>query len=1077
MSLSIGPGINIAGSVIITPAIGTTIPNNPIIGTAFSNIPTSANVSYTAPSDNGGSTILKYIATSSPGGITGTLNQAGSGTITVDGLTPATSYTFRVTATNSIGISSPSLPSNIIATPGAGPLNTVAPVVTGTTTVGQTLSTTNGTWTGTPTIVFTYQWQRNGVNISSATASTYILVDADAENPIRCVVTGTNSAGSNLANSNATSNISPIAPGAPTGVNATAITTSATVDFTAPVNNGGSTILSYTATSSPGGLTGTVTQSGSGNITVTGLTIDTSYTFRVTATNIIGTGSPSASSNSITAYSAPFNTVAPVVSGTATVGQILSTTNGTWLGSSPITYTYQWQRSASNIGGATSSTYTLVASDAENTIRCVVTGTNIYGNSSEISNSTSTVAPIVPDAPIIGTATPTSLTTATVAFTAPTSNGGSIIQSYTATSTPGGITGTLTQAGSGTIIVNGLTTGTSYTFTVTATNSVGTGSPSSASNSITTYTVPVNTVAPAISGTQSYESVLSCSTGTWTGTPTPEYSYQWQRNGVNISLATSNTYILTSFDVFNVIRCVVTGTNPYGASSANSNNTSAIQPIAPGSPTSIIAYTNGSTGAYVEFSAPLNAGGTSITSYTATSSPGGITGTVNQAVGGVISVTGLTSATAYTFTVTATNSAGTSSPSSASNSITTNNGPPNAPTIGTATATSDQTANVVYTAPAFNGGATIIRYTATSNPGNITGTLTQAGSGTISVTRLVPSTSYTFTVTATNSVGTGSPSAASNSITTSAAPAGAKNAIFGFGMTSPTTYVRMTNLVSYYGIVASDTTGVGTSRAFLAGTGYGTTGQAMFAYGGQSGTGYNITNLVSNTGVVAGDISNVGTARRGVAAAMYGVGLAIYGYGEGGSSNTYISISNKVSNLGVIATDTAGVGTARSGLAAATYGGNKAIFGYGQAQFTYLGNKYPDAVSMTNKVSSVGVVATDTTGVGTARSGLAAAGYGGDKAIFGFGYSIQLNQRYSVTNLVSNTGVVASNTTTIGTARYNLAAAGYGGDKAIFGYGIAVGTYVTITNLVSNTGVMASDTSGIGTARINLAAASYSLTV
>jgi len=1077
MSLNIGPGINIVGSVIITPATGITIPDNPIIGTAFSNIPTTATVSYTAPSDNGGSTILKYIATSNPGGLTGTLNQAGSGTITVDGLTPATSYSFRVTATNSIGISSPSLPSNIISTPGAGPLNTVAPLVTGTATVGQTLSTTNGTWTGTPTIIFTYQWQRNGDNISSATSSTYILVDADAENPIRCVVTGTNSAGTNLANSNATSNVSPIAPGAPTIGTATAITTSATVTFTAPVNNGGSTILSYTATSSPGGLTGTVTQSSSGNITVTGLTIDTSYTFTVTATNIMGTGSPSAASNIITAYSVPSNTVAPAVSGTTTVGQTLSTNNGTWIGTSPITYTYQWQRSEGNIGGATSNTYTLVAADAENPIRCVVTGTNIYGNASANSNATSNVAAIIPGAPTIGTATTTSLTSATVAFTAPASNGGSTIQSYTATSSPGGITGTLTQAGSGTITVAGLTTGTSYTFTVTVTNLIGTSSSSSPSNIITTYTVPVNTVAPAVSGTQSIESVLSCSTGTWTGTPTPSYTYQWQRNEGNISLATNNTYTLTAFDVFTIIRCVVTGTNPYGIASANSNNTSAIQPIAPGAPTSVIATTNGSNGAYVEYTAPAFNGGATITTYTATSSPGGITGTLSQPGSGVISMTGLTSATSYTFTVTATNGYYTSSPSSVSNIITTNNGPPNAPTIGTATATSDQTANVAYTAPAFNGGATIIRYTATSSPGGITGTLTQAGSGTISVTRLVPSTSYTFTVTATNNVGTGSPSAASNSITTSAAPAGAKNAIFGFGQTGPYTYVSMTNKVSYYGIVASDTTGVGTGRYGLAGTGYGTTGQAMFAYGGREGTGFNITNLVSNTGVVAGDIGTTGTARRGVAAAMYGVGLAIYGYGEGGPSNTYISISNKVSNLGVMAADTTGVGTARIFLAAASYGGNKAIFGYGQALFTYLGNTYPDAVSMTNKVSSVGVVATDTTGVGTTRSGLAAAGYGGDKAIFGFGYSIQLGQRYSMTNKVSNTGVVATDTVNVGSARYNLAAAGYGGDKAVFGFGIAVGQYWNIINLISNTGVMASDTSGIGTARINLAAASYSLTV
>jgi hypothetical protein len=75
---------------------------------------------------------------------------------------------------------------------------------------------------------------------------------------------------------------------------------------------------------------------------------------------------------------------------------------------------------------------------------------------------------------------------------------------------------------------------------------------------------------------------------------------------------------------------------------------------------------------------------------------------------------------------------------------------------------------------------------------------------------------------------------------------------------------------------------------------------------------------------------------------------------------------------------------------------------------------------MTNLVSNLGVVATDTTGVGTARAGLAAAGYGGDKAIFGYGIG------HSMTNLVSNLGVVATDTTGVGTARYYLAAAGYG---------------------------------------------------
>jgi hypothetical protein len=87
------------------------------------------------------------------------------------------------------------------------PTNSVAPVASGTPTVGQTLTTTDGTWTGGPS--FTYQWQRDNTgggsysNIGSATASTYVLVSGDAGCNVRCVVTATNAGGSASANSNA----------------------------------------------------------------------------------------------------------------------------------------------------------------------------------------------------------------------------------------------------------------------------------------------------------------------------------------------------------------------------------------------------------------------------------------------------------------------------------------------------------------------------------------------------------------------------------------------------------------------------------------------------------------------------------------------------------------------------------------------------------------------------------------------------------------------------------------------------------------------------------------------------------
>jgi hypothetical protein len=292
-----------------------------------------------------------------------------------------------------------------------------------------------------------------------------------------------------------------------------------------------------------------------------------------------------------------------------------------------------------------------------------------------------------------------------------------------------------------------------------------------------------------------------------------------------------------------------------------------------------------------------------------------------------------------------------------------------------------------------------------------------------------------------------------------------QRAIFGYGFAGVSgggTATSVTNLVSNTGVVATDTTGVGTTRGYIAAAGYGID-KAIFGFGQG-----NITNLVSNTGVVSNDVSGVGTGRSSLAGATYGTDKGIFGYGSGN-----VSITNKVSNTGVVATDTTGVGTGRSELAAAGYGSSgQAIFGFGYVDAT--GTSY----SITNLVSNTGVVSTDTAGVGQIRSSLAAATYGTDKAIFGYGYAgTPLNALTGITNKVSNTGVVATDTSGVGTARFGLAAAAYGGDKAIFGYGKGSGSaLLSITNLVSNTGVVATDTTGVGSTRSNLAAAGYSTT-
>jgi hypothetical protein len=295
--------------------------------------------------------------------------------------------TCTVTATNTQGSASEGASNSLVV--GTIPNNTVAPVISGTNTFGSTLSTTNGTFTGTAPLTYTYQWLRNGSPISGQTASTYVIGSSDSLANITCSVTATNSYGSDseVSNTITVANFAPVNTVAPTvspsGTQSTGTLITANVGTWA----GTATIVyEYKWTRNGVAISGATASTYTIQLADDGTTIRV----EVKGTNAYGESGFIASSNSVSAVNAiaPSNTVAPVISGTAVVGQVLTSTTGTWTGTPTPTYSYQWKLGATNIG-TNSSTYTLVQADAGNAsnITCVVTGTNSAGSANATSNT------------------------------------------------------------------------------------------------------------------------------------------------------------------------------------------------------------------------------------------------------------------------------------------------------------------------------------------------------------------------------------------------------------------------------------------------------------------------------------------------------------------------------------------------------------------------------------------------------------------------------------------------------------------------------------------------------------------
>lgn len=326
---------------------------------------------------------------------------------------------------------------------------------------------------------------------------------------------------------------------------------------------------------------------------------DVGSTVRVAVTATNGEGTATALSDAsavVSGLNAPSATSAPVISGTAREGQQVTTSDGTWNGSQPITFSYQWLICDNNgnachdISGATSQAYTVRAGDKGNTLRVTVKATNAGGSTSAVSGSSSGVASS--DTAPASTAAPSLTGTATV---------GSVLKVNPGTwsgSTPftfsygwqrcdlnGSNCADIAGAASDSYTLTAADVANRIRGAVTAANGGGKTGAFSAPSTIVNSLAPVNKVLPVITGSPAINQTLTASNGSWVGTSPFQFSYQWARsndkNGYDpIAGATQKTYKPTAADLNRKLYMQVKAQNAYGPNWATSAPTEVVTQVA-----------------------------------------------------------------------------------------------------------------------------------------------------------------------------------------------------------------------------------------------------------------------------------------------------------------------------------------------------------------------------------------------------------------------------------------------------------------------------------------------------------------
>ena len=404
-----------------------------------------------------------------------------------------------------------------------------------------------------------------------------------------------------------------------------------------------------------------------------------------------------------------------------------------------------------------------------------VTSTDIYGQVSNASAPSNAVIPYSAPSPPTITSAVAGFESAKLTWTAPSDNGGAPVIRYTIISTPGDVRATSTDLSGN---ITGLVAGTTYTFTVTATNQFQAESlPSAPSAPVIPMKIP--DAPTSVRGTSGPASAIL----TWSSTATSDVKYSVKASAGSITDVSGLTGVTDISGLTTTVGGLLNGTayvfrvfakNSAGTSPASQPSNSVTPAAAPAAPVvTVVPGTNG----YPLVSWPLPAtNGSIITSYTVIvyNTLQAIVGTYNPAPATARSITlnELTYGSSYTCTVSATNAVGTSPPSARTAPFI----PatiPNAPLDISATA-APGSATVTWRAPPSNGSA-ITGYTITTYNGIRSLGTTDSSGTTVTITSLTNGTAYTFVVVATNAIGTSLPSLNSNSVTPVTVPTVPRN--------------------------------------------------------------------------------------------------------------------------------------------------------------------------------------------------------------------------------------------------------------------------------------------------------------